>query len=294
MDYITDYINYIHKQRKYSKHTIIAYKNDLNNFNKFLEEEIVIKACRNDIRNYIIYLKKLNLQNRTINRKLISLRSFYKYYQRQGLILNNPASLVSLLKTEKKIPNYVAQDDMKSLFSEIEFQNNFGDKQDELIIELFYNTGIRLSELINIRIVNVDKYNSQIKVLGKRNKERIIPISSQITGKILDFLDLRSCFLTENGFEDIDYLFITKKGKKLYNKFVYRKINSYLSRITTITKKSPHVIRHTFATHLLNNGADLNAIKEILGHSDLSSTQVYTHNSIEKLKDVYRKAHPKA
>lgn len=294
MDYITDYINYIHKQRKYSKHTIIAYKNDLNNFNQFLDEQTLMKACRNDIRNYIIYLKKLNLQNRTINRKLISLRSFYKYFQRQGLILNNPASLVSLLKTKKQIPNFVAQDDMKTLFSEIEFQNSFSDKQDELILELFYNTGIRLSELINIKIVNIDKYNSQIKVLGKRNKERIIPISSQIKDKILEFLDLRSDFMNTHEFEDVDFLFVTKKGKKLYNKFVYRKINSYLSRVTTITKKSPHVIRHTFATHLLNNGADLNAIKEILGHSDLSSTQVYTHNSIEKLKDVYRKAHPKA
>lgn len=294
MDTIKEFLHYLEKQRKYSKHTLKAYQADLFDFESFVNNSDLLKLKSDDIRRFVVYLSNKELNHKTINRKIVCLRSFYKYYQKNDEIDSNPASLVPMLKTSRNLPQFVNAKDMDALFNEIEYKDNYDEKQSELIMHLLYNTGIRVSELINIEIDKIDFYNNQILILGKLNKERLIPINNTLLSLIKSFYPKRDELLKLKSVKNSKYLFHTLKGKKLYSKFVYRKINYYLSRITTISKKSPHVIRHTFATHLLNNGADLNAIKELLGHSDLSSTQVYTHNSIEKLKDVYRKTHPKA
>jgi integrase/recombinase XerC len=290
------FIDYIQFEKRYSKHTLIAYNKDLEQFLYFVNENYDIDdpsvVDHQIIRSWLISLIESNISPRSVNRKLTSLKSFYKYLLKEGLISENPMSKVLAPKVSKKLPYFVEQDKMQSLFTESYFNDGFSGIRDRLIMEIFYNTGIRLSELIHLKHHDVDLSRMQLKVLGKRNKERIIPFGENLRSLLLDFIDLK-----KKEFEGSDafiYLIITDKGKQLYSSYVYRIVNNYLSLVSTIEKRSPHVLRHTFATHMLNNGADLNAVKELLGHANLSATQVYTHNTIEKLKSVYKQAHPKA
>lgn len=292
---IKQYIDFINLERRYSTHTINAYTADLSQFSSYIELIYNVGILESDfsmIRSWIVNLNSQDISKRSINRKITSLRSFFKYHLSRQNIDANPVAKISLLKTDKKLPVFVEEEGMEDLLNGIEFPDTYIGVFDRTIIELFYTTGIRLSELVNLRNSQIDWSSKQLKVLGKRNKERIIPLTNSMM-KQLEVYNRRKINDIDVVDDDI-YYFLTVKGKKIYNKLVYRKIKLYLSHVTTISKKSPHVLRHTFATHLLNKGADLNAIKEILGHASLAATQVYTHNSIEKLKNVYKQAHPRA
>jgi integrase/recombinase XerC len=289
------FLNYIKFEKRYSLNTFCAYKKDLEQFFTFLlsayqtEDEISINHLM--IRSWLVYLMENKINPRSVNRKITTLKSFFKFLKKEGVIVENPMSKILSPKTNKRLPVFVEKDKMDQLFDNIIFENTYIDQRNRLILELFYATGMRITELVNIQMKDIDIYNSNLKVLGKRNKERIIPFSNKIKETIIQYLALKNQYfptIPENSF------FLTKGGKKIYQKLVYRVVNYYLSMITTIDKKSPHVLRHTFATHMLDNGADINAIKEILGHANLSATQIYTHNTIEKLKTIYKQAHPKA
>ncbi len=292
MQNISDFCNYLTHQRRYSIHTIIAYKNDLEQFQFFLTQHYQInkvnEVSSTIIRSWIVQLIEEEITPRSITRKISTLKSFYKYLLKTNVVKNNPLLKVVPPKMASRLPVYVAENEMNILLNEISFDTDFEGCRDQLILELFYSTGIRLSELIGLHTSSVDFNNSSIKVLGKRNKERIIPLNKKIYTVLLNYIKLRD----EIGFTS-DLFFLTKKGEKMYPKLVYRIVNCYLSKVTTLSKKSPHVLRHTFATHMLNNGAEINSIKEILGHANLSATQVYTHNTIEKLKNIHKQAHPK-
>ena len=288
---VNKFLEYLEFEKRYSKHTIVSYKTDLLQFEAYLSvlfEVGVEEATHVMIRSWMVTLVEKGISSRTINRKKSTLQVFYKYLKAKVLIEESPMQKVVAPKVEKRLPHYVKKQDMESLFSEVEFTNDFSGSRDRLILELFYNTGMRLSELVELKEVSV--LEDSIKVVGKRNKERMIPITSVMRRKIIDYISLKRNEFTEST----QSLFVTDKGEKLYQKFVYRKVNHYLGLVTSQGKKSPHVLRHTFATHMLDNGAELNAIKEILGHASLSATQVYTHNSIEKLKNVYKQAHPRS
>jgi integrase/recombinase XerC len=243
------------------------------------------------VRKWIVKLMDEGDTSRTVNRKLSALKSFYKFLQKEGVVNFNPLDKITAPKVSKRLPVFVDEKQMDNLLDDVEFGNDFTGNRNKLIIEMFYFTGIRLSELINIKRSDIDFHNLTIKVLGKRNKERIIPVNKDFMDRILDFLKFKA---KETVIAGTDNLFTGKTGKKLYPKAVYRIINTYLKLVTSIEKRSPHVIRHTFATHMLNHGADLNAIKELLGHANLSATQVYTHNTFEKLTRIYKQAHPRA
>lgn len=298
MQEIKQYIDYIKFEKRFSNHTIQSYSRDLNQFEKFISQKFdigILQCDYNHIRSWIIFLSNESLTKRTINRKISSLRSFFKYHLIIGKLVKNPVAQIDLLKTPKTLPVFVEEESMEHLFRDELFDNDFKGVLSKAIVETLYGTGIRVAELVGLESHNIDWVKSQIKVLGKRNKERVIPISENLLESLHIYNKVKNEYFDEldKSFDD-RYFFITDKGKKIYSKFVYRIINYYLSLVTTIKKKSPHVIRHTFATHMLNRGADLNAIKEILGHTSLSATQIYTHNSIEKLKHVYKQAHPKA
>ena len=293
MEEIKKYIDYIKFEKRYSPHTIKAYQNDLLQFAKYISQkfDLNVLQCEYDhIRLWIVFLRAEFVSKSSINRKITSLRSFYRYHKVNSSIKVNPATKVILLKTSKPLPVYIEESNMEHLFDEDVFSDDYKGVLSKTIIDLLYGTGMRVSELVNLELLNIDWANKQLKVLGKRNKERIIPISENLLKNLLLYNKVRN----SRVIIDSKYFFIGVKGKKIYSEFVYRIINYYLSLVTTIKKRSPHVIRHTFATHMLNKGADLNAIKEILGHASLSATQIYTHNSIEKLKSVYKQAHPKA
>jgi integrase/recombinase XerC len=290
---ILSFCDHLLHQKRYSLHTITAYKKDLCQFKQFLftdfEIENIIEVNSSMIRSWIVHLIESGISTRTINRKISSLKSFYKHLLKNKEIDHNPVLKVITPKVSKRLPEFVGEIDMQNLFQEQQFNTDFEGTRDQLILELFYASGIRLSELVNLNINSLDFNNSTIKVIGKRNKERLIPFGEKIKTSFLSYLEIRSTITDSKS-----YLFLTKKGTQIYPKLVYRIVNYYLSKVTTASKKSPHVLRHTFATHMLNNGADLNAIKEILGHANLSATQVYTHNTIEKLKNIHKQAHPKA
>lgn len=293
MQNISGFTAYLTHQKRYSIHTINAYQKDLEQFQDFLTTEYeitqAIEVTSLIIRSWIVYLMEKEISPRSINRKLSTLKSFFKFLLKNKLVKSNPLLKVIAPKTSSRLPIFVGENEMNNLFSEISFENNFEGLRDKLILELFYASGIRLSELIELQISFIDTNRNSIKVLGKRNKERIIPFGEKIKTLLTQYLNSRK----ELAFTG-DLVFLTKKGEKMYPKLVYRIVNYYLSMVTTVSKKSPHVLRHTFATHMLNNGADLNSIKEILGHANLSATQVYTHNTIEKLKNIHKQAHPKA
>ncbi|MDF1672213.1 MAG: tyrosine recombinase XerC [Vicingaceae bacterium] len=293
MPHISDFCDYLQHQKRYSLHTVTAYQKDLEQFQQFLllefETESFKDVSASFIRSWIVKLIEEGISPRTINRKISSLKSFYKHLLKNKLVDKNPLLKVITPKTSKRLPVFVGENEINNLFENIKYDDDYEGKRDQLILELFYATGTRLSELIELKLDSIDFNNSTIKVLGKRNKERLIPIGKNLTTLIKEYIKEREKLTPKNS-----YFFLTKIGKKLYPKLVYSIVNSYLSQVTTVSKKSPHVLRHTFATHMLNNGADLNTIKEILGHANLSATQVYTHNTIEKLKNIHKQAHPKA
>ena len=285
------FLEYIQYEKRFSPHTLTAYSNDLAQFILYLDTVYEIKNVseidHTIIRSWIVELMEHKISPRSVNRKITTLKTFYKYLLRHKVVKENPMLKIQSPKTSKRLPVFVEKEKMDLLLDNVEFGEDEAGLRNRLIIELFYATGMRLSELINLRQKNIDFHLSQVKVLGKRNKERIIPVSPYLLGLMSNYDKKRSVV-------NDDFFFTNEKGKKMSEKFVYRLVNSYLSHITTIDKKSPHVLRHTFATHMLNNGADLNAIKELLGHANLSATQVYTHNTVEKLKNIYKQAHPRA
>jgi integrase/recombinase XerC len=289
---ITSFLNYLSLEKKYSQYTIIAYKNDLNSFQLFCDEKFNNQQISNvnysQIRSWIVSMVESNISNRTINRKLSSLKSFYKFLQKINQIKLNPLINHQPLKIAKKVQVPFSEKEILAVLT-AHIDDDFEAARNLLIVEIFYATGIRRSELINIKISDIDFSNETVKILGKRNKERYIPLLKRIQINIKNYLKYRSKIKTKES-----YLFVTKKGKKLYDTLVYRIINNYFSNVSSKVKKSPHIIRHTFATHLLNEGADLNAVKELLGHSSLASTQIYTHSSLGKLKEIYNQAHPRS
>ncbi len=292
--HLHSFLEYLAIEKRYSRHTLTSYQKDLEQFQSFVDDELncgLDEVGRNDVRMWIVSLQKSDYDARSINRKITALRSFYKYLQRIHSFKNNPTLYIKQLKTEKKLPVFVREEEMEELFSSAYEMKDYNDVLDWMMMRVLYDTGMRVSELIGLNEEDVDRSKKQLKVLGKRNKERFIPVSDFLLNELDAYIKEKRELLI---MEERSPLFLTPRGKKLYPKFVYSSINSYLSKVTTITKRSPHVIRHTFATHLLNKGAELNAIKDILGHANLSATQVYTHNSITTLKEVYKKAHPKA
>lgn len=292
---IQQFLDYLKFQKRYSKHTVTAYQNDLRSFFEFVLAqfgETDLEAIKTVfIRSWLADLKQQEMESKSINRKISTLKSFFKYQLRQGSIKLSPMTAIISPKVSKRLPQFVDAKDISTLLQHIEFPDNWTGRTEQLIIELLYNTGIRQAELVGLKEIGISKTNSSIKVLGKGNKERLIPISNPLMQKMLAYMaDKRK----EHELFDAAFLLITASGKKLYPRYVYNVVNKYLSLVTTIDKKSPHVLRHTFATHLMNEGADLNAVKELLGHTSLAATQIYTHNTIEKLKDIHKKAHPKA
>jgi integrase/recombinase XerC len=287
--FVNKFIKYIESERRLSKHTVTSYKTDLNQFfsyvNDFSMTQSVDEISFKIIRNWITYLFESGITSRTINRKISSLKSFFKFLEFSNLISVNPTLKIISPKNSRKLPSIVEQVDLDQLLDQKYFKNEFVGERDSLIIEFFYLTGLRLSELIEIKVNNIDFKNCSLKVIGKGNKERIVPLSFSLISKI----DL----LIKN-YNIKDHLFSNSSNEKLYPKKVYRIVNYYIGLVSSVKKRSPHVLRHSFATHMLNNGADINAIKEILGHSSLSATQIYTHNTVEKLKSVYNQAHPRA
>lgn len=293
---IQEFLKYLEFEKRYSSHTLKSYETDLRQFYEFcLGESTDFNPSEINykfIRTWLVYMVNHGLSPRSINRKISSLKSFFGYLLSTGKIESNPMLKILSPKTDKKLPSFVDKENINNLLDTWELKDTFRGWRDFLIIEIFYFTGIRLSELINLKISDVNLSELTIKVLGKRNKERLVPFTSVLKNDILRYLDMRK--LEAGDYEHNDFLFITESGKKLYPVMVYRIVKSYLQLVTQVEKRSPHVLRHTFATHMLNNGADLNAIKELLGHSNLSATQVYTHNTFEKLKKVYKQAHPRA
>jgi len=288
------FIEYISYEKRYSQHTIQAYTKDLNQFTIFLQEQYgmtdLTLAGHQQIRSWMVYLMDGGLSERSVLRKLSTLKSLYKYLYRNRLIDLNPTMVVISPKIPSRNPSFVDEEKMQNLFEEIDFGPKFSGQRDKLILEVFYNTGIRLAELIDLEVKNISFSDSTFKVHGKRNKERLIPFTKKMEDVLLAYLEMKE----KEGFAREGNLFVTDKGRKLYPRMVYRIVNKYLGMVTTLSKKSPHVLRHTFATHMLNHGADLNAIKEFLGHANLSATQVYTHNTVDKLKTIYQQAHPRA
>jgi len=245
------------------------------------------------VRSWLVSLLDNSLSTKSVNRKITTLKSFYKYLLRENVIQANPMLKVIAPKNARTLPSFVKENDMNRLINDVEFEDNFTGWRNKLMIQFFYSTGIRLSELINLQLTDVDLHANTIKVLGKRNKERIIPVSKSLAAASVEYLHQRKIILHETN-TNCSYFFITEKGKQTYPKLVYRIINKYLAYVSTNTKKSPHTLRHSFATSMLNHGADLNAVKELLGHASLTATQIYTHNSIDKLKNIYEHAHPRA
>jgi integrase/recombinase XerC len=281
------FLHYLKHEKRYSVHTILSYTTDLEQFIKFLFSEFQINSVKKVnfqfVRSWIANLLNNNISARSVNRKITTLKTYFRFLIKEDIIELSPMQKIISPKTSKRLAVFVEEIKMEELFNEIDFGEGFLAQRDRLILELFYFTGIRLSELINLKNKDIDYSNSTILVLGKRNKERLIPLTSPILANIKQLSSLNKS----------EFLFITEKGKQISAKQVYRLVNKYLSMVTSLDKKSPHILRHTFATHMLNNGADINAIKEILGHTSLNATQHYTHNTIEKLKTVYKQAHPR-
>ncbi len=289
---ISTFLDSLQFEKRSSSHTITAYKTDLEQFSKYLILQYEVSqpetATAAMMRSWIVSLMEAKLSPVSVNRKIASLRAFYGYLRKRNLIEKDPTKTLSALKTRKKLPVYVEEKSMELLFETDLFQQDFSGFRDLIIMELLYGSGIRLSEMIGLTLSDVDLPGKTIRVLGKRAKERLIPLSSML-------INLLTRYLTERApEEDTDALILTDSGKAAYPVFIQRTVKKYLSAVTTLSQKSPHVLRHTYATHLLNRGADLNAIKELLGHATLAATQMYTHNSIEKLKKTHQQAHPKA
>lgn len=294
---IETFLQYLQFEKRCSAHTVSGYRTDLLQFSNFLENTYQVSDLLHAdylmIRSWLALLMENKITARSIRRKKSALQSFYRFALKQESISQSPMARVISPKSPKRLPVFVEEDKMQCLFDRfmIPEPDDFCGIRDLLILEMFYATGMRLSELVNLKESDVNPESRSLKVLGKRNKERVIPFGSRLSELIGNYLQIKHRLFDGSSSE---FLFVTHKGKKIYQKLVYRAVNYYLSMVTTQDKKSPHVLRHTFATHMLNKGADLNAIKEILGHANLSATQIYTHNTIEKLKTIYKQAHPKA
>ncbi len=291
---IQQFIDYLRFEKRYSRHTIQAYSDDLTQFADFVRAqygELPLKEITSSIvRTWLASLKENDLKARSIRRKVSSLSSFFRYHLRTGTLEKTPMVNISTPKIPKRLPTYVEEDAIAPLLHAETYGNDWKSKTDHLLISIFYHTGMRLSELITLKETHVNTSSNSMKVLGKGNKERIIPISAALASTVNEYiLEKRKLFDAHPG----DPLLVNEKGKKLYSKYVYLVVKKYLSLVTTLEKRSPHILRHTFATHLTSNGANLNSIKELLGHTSLAATQIYTHNTIEKLKDAHKKAHPK-
>lgn len=292
---LNSFIDYLSLEKNYSKLTVNAYSKDIESFQGFIgskyNQNTLEEVNYAQIRSWIVSLVELGISNRSINRKVSALNSFYKFLLKIGEIEINPLAKHRALKTSKKIQVPFSEAEIELVLDELNHENDFEGVRNKLIIELFYSTGIRRGELVQLKLSDVDSVNKTLKVLGKRNKERYVPLLNSVLDTLKAYLIQRALL---EKIEDTTFLFLTKKGIKIYETLVYRIINEYFSLASTKVKRSPHILRHSFATHLLNQGADLNAVKELLGHSSLAATQIYTHNSIAELKKVYSKAHPRS
>ena len=299
MKELSGFLSFLQYEKRFSKHTLVAYETDLTQFFEYLNSQYQVQDITQVnhlfIRSWVVSQIELKMNPRSVNRKITSLRSFFRFLMREKIVSVNPMLKIKAPKTAKRLPDYVDDKRMEIVLNAEQEDATFIPVRNQLIMEFFYMTGVRLSELIGLRINDVDFYNLSVTVLGKRSKVRQIPITNSFKRKMEDYFAIRKSFLEELGKESI-YFFVNDKGNQLYPKFVYRVVQKVLNshREVTNTKKSPHILRHSFATAMLNKGADINAIKELLGHSSLAATQVYTHNTIEKLKDIYKQAFPKA
>ena len=296
---LESFLNFLRFEKRYSQHTIISYQTDLEQFSSYLDKTYKDKTSDPSIgasevshfyiRSWMGQMVEEGMSPRSINRKISALKSFYKFLIKRGEVEKNPTLKIVSPKTSKRLPAYVEQDKMENLFSGIEFATDFPGIRDRILLELLYSTGMRRAELMNLRQTDLDFGHRYLKVLGKGNKERLIPFDHKLKDNLQAYLkDVNQLF------PHTEWLIVNDKGEKMAPETVYRTVKKYLSMVTTLDKRSPHILRHSFATHLSNNGADLNAIKELLGHSSLAATQVYTHNNIEKLKDIFKQSHPKA
>lgn len=291
---IESFLRYIEFEKRFSKHTVVSYKTDLFQFQTFLqhtyESSAIQEASFPMIRSWIAQLVDHENEPRSVNRKIATLRSFFKFLLRQGVLSKDPMLKVKVLKTQKRLPEFVKEEEMNQLLDRVIFENTFEGLRDKLIMELLYGSGMRLAELLQLTDSSINMNARTIRVLGKRNKERVIPFGENLVPIIKNYQAMRN---REVGKNDKNLLFITDQGEPAYRMMIQRTVKKYLKE-TGVEKKSPHVLRHTYATHLLNKGAEINAVKDLLGHSSLAATQVYTHNTMEKLKKAFEQAHPKA
>jgi len=292
---INSFLTYLQHEKRYSAHTLLAYETDLHQFEQYVIinfELTLLTSKASQVRSFMVSLMDNQISANAINRKISSLRSFYNYLQRENILTANPMQLIKAPKIPKRLPVFVEEYKLDQLLdSQTLFTNDFASQRDKIVLELLFGTGIRLAELLLLKDTDINVYESTIKVLGKRSKERIIPLHSTLLKQVEAYIALK-CLQNFNN--KITTLIVTNIGTAAYPKMIYRIVNHYLALVSTQDKKSPHVLRHSFASSLLNRGADLNAIKELLGHAGLAATQVYTHNSVERLKSIYKQAHPKA
>ncbi len=290
---ITPFLHYLKFEKRYSQHTLISYQNDLEQFFQYMISQFdaipLEQIGASLVKSWLVELSEDKISAKSINRKISTLRSFFKYQLKCGVLTKSPMTTVIAPKVSKRLPMFVDQTDMDNLFQYMQFPDDWKGRTQRLVILLLYSTGMRLSELIQLKESQADRSASQVKVVGKGNKERIIPVNRELMAQLVSYMQEKP-----EKQEGIENLFVTEKGRPLNSRNVYQFVKDILGSVTTIQKKSPHILRHSFATHLMNNGADLNAVKELLGHSSLAATQIYTHNTIEKLKEVFKKAHPKA
>lgn len=291
---ISAFSDHLKFEKRYSVHTVRSYHDDLIQFSNYIALAFGSMAIDDIspaiVRSWLATLKNEGLSSRSITRKISTLKSFFKFIIRSGQLNKNPLGSIVSPKISRRLPAFIEEKDMDTLFRHVEFDNNWNGYTGRLAMGLLYELGLRLSELVNCRESQVDFANRHIKILGKGNKERIMPVNAKLLAEIREYIKKKKMEFEKS---DSNYLLVNDKGKKLYSKFIYRLTTRYLPEVTTVKKKSPHILRHSFATHLMNNGAELNAVKELLGHSSLAATQVYTHNTIEKLKNVHKKAHPR-
>jgi integrase/recombinase XerC len=293
-DLIPPFLEYLQFEKRYSEHTIRSYSTDLQQLEVFLQakygEQEVEQISAPLLRSWLVSLKETGTEARSINRKISAIKSFFRFHKRKGTLSRNPSTVLKVMKTGKRLPSFLKEEQTGELIMAGD-NDTWKSRTSSMILEILYNTGLRVSELVGLRENHIDEHKLEIKVLGKGNKERIIPLKKELMDKVRAYREAKRVELEA---PDLEYLLVNSSGKKLYVKYVYREVREQLKDLKQVSKKSPHVMRHTFATQLVNNGADLNAIKELLGHASLAATQVYTHNTIEKLKDIHKKAHPKA
>ncbi|MDO9340215.1 MAG: tyrosine-type recombinase/integrase [Bacteroidales bacterium] len=295
MSHKESFLQYLQIEKRYSPHTVRSYLNDLDQFYSFLLSQGLpddpAAVTSHDIRAWIVSMLDNNYTTVSVHRKISCLRVFFRYLRKEGIVKSDPLEKVVLPKRKKTLPVFVEEEALNKLLDDFSFGDGFAGIRNRTIIEMLYLTGMRRSELIGLRNVDVDLSEGSVKVTGKRNKQRIIPLVKPFIQRLEEYIKVKDEIITTGNDR---WFFITDKGNKLYDKYVYNTVYRYLAMVTTIEKKSPHILRHTFATHMLNRGADLNSIKELLGHANLSATQIYTHNTFEKLKKVYKQAHPRA